>query len=82
MIFYFVLGRLDRSILKEDIIEDVGNKLRNYYVAEPPLELELSISDLQFVAYNYLTLQTNGSHALPLSDVNEDISNLVKLFEL
>ena len=79
---YFVLGLLNRSKLGDDTIEDVENKLRNRFETLPPLELELSISDLQFVAYNDPTLPPDGSHTLPLSDVNEDITNLAKLFEL
>lgn len=79
--FYFVLGLLDRYRLKDDVIENIENKLRNHFTTLPPIEFELAISDLQFASYSDLTLPPDGSFILPLSEVNEDIGNLTELFE-
>lgn len=78
---YFVLGHLDRARIGNSTIEFVEKKLRNQFATRPPLELELFIEDLQFVAYSDLTLPPDGSYALSLSDADADINKLYKLFD-
>lgn len=78
--------REDKDLLQEDIAEIIQSSVRQYGLYERgktdiPLEKTLKLANFYNVSIDYITGRTNDKKGLTKSQLNEDVSHLVKSYE-
>ena len=78
--FYFVLGRVDKRVAKDEAIEVVNEELRKFFANCEPVELVLSRESLSIVAYLDPQLPLSTSCAFDLIKSGLDGPTLVSVY--
>ena len=79
--FFFVLGQIERRERDHAAISKFQDKIRKYLSESKPVDLDLGLDALSFVAYEETTLAPDRACQFSLDDIATDPQRLVQLYE-